>query len=72
MVENLEQVPPHYVDRARTTLKGLIGEIRLVPDGGSLTAEFDLQTDRLLAAVDTKISVVAGERFVEHLKVELR
>jgi hypothetical protein len=63
MVENLEQVPPRFVDRARTTLKGLIGEIRLVPEGGGLTAEFDLQADRPLTAADTKISVVAGARF---------
>jgi hypothetical protein len=26
LVENLESVPPRYVDRARTTLKGLTGQ----------------------------------------------
>jgi hypothetical protein len=51
-------------DRARTTLKGLIGEIRLIPEGECLTAEFELEGGRLLAAVDIKISVVAGGRFV--------
>jgi site-specific DNA recombinase len=66
MVETLEQVPPRFVDRARTTLKGLIGEIRLIPDGVGLTAEFDLKADGLLAAADTKISVVAGGRLNLH------
>jgi len=31
-----------------------------IPEGGSLTAEFDLQADRLLTAAGTKIGVVAG------------
>jgi hypothetical protein len=47
----------------RTTLKGLIGEIRLIPDGEHLTAEFELEGARLLAAADVKISVVAEARF---------
>jgi hypothetical protein len=63
LVENLESVPPRYVDRARTTLKGLIGQIRLIPEGECLTAEFELEGSRLLAAADAKISVVAGARF---------
>ena len=62
LVENLERVPPRYLDRARTALKGLIGEVRLIPEGGHLTAEFELEGGRLLAAADTKISVVAGAR----------
>ncbi len=62
LVEHLECVPPRYVDRARTTLKGLIGEIRLIPEGGHLTAEFELECGRLLAA-QTRISVVAGAGF---------
>jgi site-specific DNA recombinase len=63
LVENLERVPPRYVDRARTTLKGLIGEVRLIPEGEYLTAEFELEGARLLAAADAKISVVAGACF---------
>lgn len=63
LVENLERVPPRYVDRARTTLRGLIGEVRLIPEGRSLMAEFELEGGRLLAAADMKISVVAGARF---------
>jgi hypothetical protein len=59
------------VDRARTTLKGLIGENRLVPEGEHLTAEFELEGGRLLAAADTKISVVAGAGFDAHLEVRL-
>jgi hypothetical protein len=38
------------MDRARTTLKGLIGEVRLIPEGEGLTAEFELEGGRLLAA----------------------
>ena len=63
LVENLEGVPPRYVDRARTTLKGLVGQIRLIPEGECLTAEFELEGSRLLAAADAKISVVAGAGF---------
>jgi hypothetical protein len=63
LVENLERVPPPYVDRARTTLRGLIGEIRLIPEGECLTAEFELEGGRLLAAAEMKISVVAGARY---------
>jgi site-specific DNA recombinase len=33
LVENLENLPPGHVDRARTTLKGLIGEVRLIDVG---------------------------------------
>ena len=33
LVESLESVPPRYVDRARTTLKGLIGDVQLHPRG---------------------------------------
>jgi len=54
LVEHLEHMPPRYVDRARTTLKGLIGEIRLLPEGGHLTAEFELEGGRLLAAAHAK------------------
>lgn len=43
LLENLEHVPPRYVDRARTALKGLIGEIRLIPEGEHLMAEFELR-----------------------------
>jgi hypothetical protein len=57
LVENLESVPPRHVDRARTTLKGLIGEIRLIPEGECLTAEFELEGGRLLAAADAKCEV---------------
>ena len=63
LVENLERVPPRYVDRARTTLKGLIGEVRLIPEGAALMAEFELEGGRLLAAAEMKISVVAGAGF---------
>jgi hypothetical protein len=43
------------VERARTTLKGLIGEVRLpVPEGKYLTAEFELEGARLLALADAK------------------
>jgi hypothetical protein len=67
LVENLESVPPRYVDRARTTLKSLIGDVRLIPEGQHLTAEFELEGGRLLAAADAKISVVAGEGFRHYL-----
>jgi hypothetical protein len=63
LVENLEHVSPRYVDRARTALKGLIGEVRLIPEGEHLTAEFELEGGRLPAAADAKISVVAGAGF---------
>ena len=43
LVESLESVPPRYVDRARTMLKGLIGEVRLIPEGEYVTAEFELE-----------------------------
>jgi hypothetical protein len=62
LVKNLEHV--RYVDRARTALKGLIGEVRLIPEGGRLTAEFELEGGRLLTAADAKISVVAGACYV--------
>ncbi len=52
LVENLESVPPRYVDRARTTLKCLIGEVRLIPEGEYVTAELELEGARLLAAAD--------------------
>ena len=60
LIENLEKVPPRYLDRARTTLRGLLGEIRLTPEGEHLIAEFELEGGRLLACADAKISVVAG------------
>jgi hypothetical protein len=63
LVEHLERVPPRHVDRARTSLKGLIGEVRLIPGGEHLTAEFELEGGRLLVFADTKISVVAGARY---------
>ena len=63
LVENLERVPTRYVDRARMTLKGLIREVRLTPEGAALMAEFELEGGRLLAAADMKINVVAGAGF---------
>jgi hypothetical protein len=54
-VEHLDRVAPRYVDRANTTLKGPIGEIRLVPEGGALMAEFELEGGRLLAAANAKV-----------------
>jgi hypothetical protein len=56
-------VPLRYVGRARTASKGLIGEVRLIPEGEHLTAEFELEGGRLLAVADAKISVVAGAGF---------
>jgi hypothetical protein len=38
-----------------TTLKGLIGEVRLNPEGECLMAEFELAGARLLAAADAKM-----------------
>ena len=52
-------LPPH-VNRARTALQGLIGEVRLIPEDGGLTAAVALDGGRLLGAECTKISVVAG------------
>jgi hypothetical protein len=47
LVENLEHVPPRYVDRARTALKGLIGEVRLIPEGElAATPSSDARTIR--------------------------
>lgn len=63
LVENLEHVPARYLARARTALKCLIGEVRLIPEGEYLTAEFELEGARLLAAAGAKMSVVAGARF---------
>jgi hypothetical protein len=71
LVENLEHVPLGYVERARTALKGLIGEVRLIPEGEYLTAEFELEGGRLLAAADAKISVVAGAGFEPYVEVRL-
>lgn len=50
LVEKWENVPPRHVHRARTMLKGLIGEGRLIPEDGCLTGEFDLEGGRPLAA----------------------
>jgi hypothetical protein len=72
LVENLERVPPRHVDRARTTLKGLVGEVLLVPEDGRLVAEFTLQGGRLMAAADTKISLVAGARYSNRFRFGLR
>jgi len=57
LVDNLEHVPPRYIAGARTALKGLIGEIRLIPEGEHLTAEFELESGRLLAAAGAKCEV---------------
>ena len=71
LIENLEKVPPRYLDRARTTLRGLLGEIRLTPEGEHLIAEFELEGGRLLACADAKISVVAGAGFEPYVEVRL-
>jgi len=64
LVESLESVPPRYVDRARTMLKGPIGEVRLIPEGEYLTAEFELEGWRLLAAADAKIGGIWGVSWI--------
>jgi hypothetical protein len=47
LVEDLEHIPPRYVDRARTALKGLIGEVRLIPEGElAATPSSDARTIR--------------------------
>jgi hypothetical protein len=48
LVEYLESVPLRYVDRARTMLKGLIGDVQLIPECQYLTAEIELEGGRLL------------------------
>ena len=57
MVAKLEAIED--VTAAREALRGLIGEVRLVPEGDSLTAE--LQSAGLAGAL--QLTLVAGEGF---------
>ncbi len=63
LVEDLENVPPRQVAKARASLKQLLGDVRLVPENDGLIAEISLDSHRLWSKITGVNNMVAGVGF---------
>ncbi len=69
--DNLSNVPPQHIAKARAQIRELVGEIRLIPSSdGYLEAELAGHYEGLLKLViGRKLNnVVAGDRFWRHFE----
>lgn len=72
MLDDLQATLVGDPDRARLALQGVVGEIRLVPDGKELYAEMQTHHERLLmAAGGAFLNPVAGAGFVIQKRIRI-